>query len=74
MPKFNPGDKAYIIESTIFIKEVVVVKFSGGMYLVKYPNSNGGYKVRESRLYKTESEAKKVIDSKNKNNIGGSIL
>ena len=66
MPKFNPGDKAYIIESTIFIKEVVVVKFVGGMYLIKYPNSSGGYKVRESRLYKTESDAKKIVDLRKK--------
>ena len=58
MPKFNPGDKAYIIESTIFIKEVVVVKFVG--------NSSGGYKVRESRLYKTESDAKKIVDLRKK--------
>ena len=64
MQKFNPGDKAYIIESTIFVKEVVVVKFAGGMYLIKYPNSSSGYKVRESRLYKTEAEAKRVIDSR----------
>lgn len=64
MSKFNPGDKAYIIESTIFVKEVVVVKFAGRMYLIKYPNGSGGYKVRESRLYKTEAEAKKVIDSR----------
>lgn len=66
MPKFNPGDKAYIIESTIFIKEVVVVKFVGSMYLIKYPNSSGGYKVRESRLYKTESDAKKIVDLRKK--------
>ena len=66
MPKFNPGDKAYIIESTIFIKEVVVVKFVGGMYLIKYPNSSSGYKVRESRLYKTESDAKKIVDLRKK--------
>lgn len=66
MPKFNPGDKAYIIESTIFIKEVVVVKFMGDMYLIKYPNSSGGYKVRESRLYKTESDAKKIVDLRKK--------
>ena len=66
MPKFNPGDKAYIIESTIFIKEVVVVKFVGGMYLIKYLNSSGGYKVRESRLYKTESDAKKIVDLRKK--------
>ena len=66
MPKFNPGDKAYIIESTIFIKEVVVVKFMGDIYLIKYPNSSGGYKVRESRLYKTESDAKKIVDLRKK--------
>lgn len=64
MPKFNSGEKAYIIESTIFIKEVEIVKYSGGMYLIKYPKSSGGYKVRESRLYKTEAEAKKIIDSR----------
>ena len=61
MQKFNPGDKAYIIESTIFVKEVVVVKFAGGMYLIKYPNSSGGYKVRESRLYKTEEDAYRIV-------------
>ena len=66
MPKFNPGDKAYIIESTIFIKEVEIVKYSGSMYLIKYPKSSSGYKVRESRLYKTEEEAKRVVEA-NKN-------
>lgn len=60
--KFKPGDKAYIIESRIFLKEVEVVKYSGGFYLFKYPNTSGGYKVRESRLYKTEAEANKIIN------------
>ena len=32
MTKFNPGDKAYIIESTIFVEKVAVVKFAGRMY------------------------------------------
>lgn len=27
--KFNPGDKAFIIESSIYIKEVEIVKVSG---------------------------------------------
>ena len=56
--KFNPGDKAFIIESSIYIKEVEIVKVSGGFYLIKYPNKTGGYRVKESRLYKTEAEAK----------------
>lgn len=63
MAKFNPGDKAWIIESTIFVVEVEIVKYSGGFYLIKYPKKIGGYKVRESRLYKTEAEAKKVAEA-----------
>lgn len=66
MAKFNPGDKAWIIESTIFVVEVEVVKFSGGFYLIKYPKKSGGYKVRESRLYKTEAEAKVVVSKRSK--------
>ena len=30
MAKFNQGDKAWIIESIIFVVEVEVVKYSGG--------------------------------------------
>lgn len=63
MAKFKPGDKAWIVESTIFVAEVEVVKYSGGFYLIRYPKKKGGYKVRESRLYKTEQEAKKVAEA-----------
>ena len=63
MAKFNPGDKAWIIESTIFVVEVEIVKYSGGFYLIRYPKKTGGYKVRESRLYKTEAEANKVAEA-----------
>ncbi|MFR1524212.1 MAG: hypothetical protein ACLSUV_01710 [Bacilli bacterium] len=59
--KFNPRDKAYIIESTRFIVEVEIVSASGGFYLIRYPKKNGGYKVRESRLYKNKEEAEKNI-------------
>lgn len=57
-PKFNPGGKAFIIESSIYVVEVEIVKVSGGFYLIKYPDKAGGYRVKESRLYKTEAEAK----------------
>ena len=65
--KFQAGDKAFIIELSIFVKEVYVIKSSGGFYLVRYPQGRGGYRVRESRLYRTEAEAQLVIDY-NKNN------
>ncbi len=66
-PKFQAGDKGFIIESSIFVKEVYVIKSSGGFCLVRYPKSSGGYRVRESRLFRTEAEAQLIIDS-NKNN------
>lgn len=59
MAKFNPGDKVFIIESSHFIVEVEIVKYSGGFYLIRYPKQGGGYKVRESRLYKTKEEAER---------------
>ncbi len=61
--KFNPGDKVYIIESARFIVEVEIVNASGGFYLIKYPKKRGGYKVRESRLYKTKEEAEQKVKS-----------
>ena len=64
MPKFNNGDKVFVIESSIFIKEVEIVNYYGGMYLIKYPNSKSGYKVRESRLYTNKEEAERIIYKK----------
>ncbi len=64
MAKFQNGQHVFIIESAIFVKEVVVVKYSGGFYLIKYPDSTGGFKVRESRLYATKQEAE--LNSKKK--------
>ena len=62
MARFNPGDRAWIVESTIFVVEVEIVKYFCGFYLIRYPKKSGGYKVRESRLYKTEAEAKQIAE------------
>lgn len=69
MNKFNVGDRTFIIESSIYIKEVDIISYSNGMYIIKYPNSKSGYKVRESRLYKTKDEAMKIVN--NYKNGGG---
>ena len=58
MAKFQIGDKAFIIESTIFVKEVVIVKIASGFATIKYPDSSGGFRVRESRLFAAKKEAK----------------
>lgn len=60
MAKFNPGDRAFIVENSHTIREVTVGKFSGGFYLIKF-ESGGGIKVREHRLFATEEEAKASV-------------
>ena len=60
MTKFNVGDKAYIIENCIFVKEVIITKIAAGFYTVK-TNKNTAYRVRESRLFSTEKEASSCI-------------
>ena len=61
MAKFNAGDKAFIIESSIFVKEVVIVRIAGGFVTIRYPNSSGGFRVRVSRLFATKQEAEANI-------------
>ncbi len=63
MTKFNAGDKAWIVESTIFVKEVEIINVKGGFATLRFKDSNGGMRVRESRLYKTKEEAEKAVDS-----------
>ena len=46
MAKFNVGDKVYIIENGIFIKEVIIIKIAGGFYTIKNPKENAAYRVK----------------------------
>lgn len=64
MDKFKVEGKAFIVESSIFVKEVYVVKSSGRFCLIRYTNGDSGYRVRESRLFATEEEVKASIDKK----------
>ena len=57
MPKFNVGDKVFIIENSIFVKEVIITKYAAGFYTVKRIKEHTAYRVRESRLYTSEKEA-----------------
>ena len=59
MNKFKQGDTAFIIESKIFIREVEIIRFSSGMYTVRFKDSGGGIKLKEERLYRTKDEAEK---------------
>ena len=49
--------KAYIVESNRWIREVEIRSTAGGMYLIKFLDSGGGIKVKESRLFDTKEGA-----------------
>lgn len=63
MANFKAGDIAWIVESTIFVKEVEIVNIRGGFVTLRFKGSSGGMRVRESRLYKTKEEAEEVANS-----------
>lgn len=59
--KYSPDDTAYLVESKRIIRKVKILKFSGDFYTVQFIDSGGGIRVRESRLFATEDEAKATI-------------
>ena len=52
MANWKAEDKAWIVESTIFVKEVEVVNARGGFVTtLRFKDSSGEMRLRESRLY-----------------------
>ena len=59
--KYKPGDTVYIVSSVRWIKEAKVLKYAGGFYTLKFTDTGGGIKVRESRIFLTKEDAEKSI-------------
>ena len=59
--RYNPGDSAYIVESSRFIREVRIVKIAGGFAVLRFADSNGGVKLRISRLLPSKEAAEQSI-------------
>ena len=55
------GDMAYIVESNRIIREVKIVRCSGGIFLVKFPDTGGSIQVKRHRLFATWEEAESSI-------------
>ena len=62
--KYSPGDTAYIVESSRFIREVKVLKIAGGFATLRFTDSDGGIKLRESRLFPTKEAAEDSLPKK----------
>ena len=55
------GDIAYLVESNRFVREVPIIRYSRGLYLVRFTDSRGGIQVRENRLFPTQELAENSI-------------
>lgn len=66
MSKFNIGDEVFFVSSSIFIRKATILRVGGGFCTIKFDDTGGGTRVRESKLYKTELEAKHHIKMKKK--------
>ena len=62
--KYNPGDAAYIVESNRIIREVKVLKVTGGFATLCFIDSDGGIKLQESRLFPTKEDAEVSLPKK----------
>lgn len=65
--KYQIGQTVYLISSVNWIKEAKVLKYAAGFYTIKWTDSDGGTRVRESRLYATKEEAVSARDSTKRN-------
>lgn len=61
---FNPGDRAYIVESNLYLREVEVIKVDAGFCTIRFVDRGGGIKVWESRLFPTKEAAEASLPKK----------
>ena len=61
---FHPGDTAYFVESRWRVREVKVLKLSGGFATVHFLDGEGGIRISPARLFRTKAEAQASIPRK----------
>ena len=57
----KPGDIAFLVESNRAVREVTIVRHSGGLYLIRFNDTGGGIQVKEHRLFATREEAEQSL-------------
>lgn len=64
---FKEGTSAFIIESNRLVREVVIVKRTGNLYIVRFADSNGGIQVREGRIFASRENAEATVPNVREN-------
>lgn len=58
--KYNRGDECYIVENNRFVRRATVTQCSGGFCIIKF-DEGGGTRLRETKLFSTEEDARMSI-------------
>ena len=58
---FHNGDKAYIIDNVRFLREVIVLRVTRDLCVIRYVDNGAVIRIRPSRLFETEKEAAKCM-------------
>lgn len=64
---FKEGTSAFIVESNRLVREVVIVKRTGNLYIIRFADSNGGIQVREGRLFVSREAAEATVSNVREN-------
>ena len=64
MKDFKIGDTVYVVESNKRVVEMIIVNISGNLYLLRYKNGQGGYRVPKHRLFKSIEDTGIAYDEK----------
>lgn len=66
--RYKPGDTAFIVESSRFIREVRILTIKGGIVSLRFSDAEGGIRIRESRLFPTKEEAEASTKKRSRSN------
>lgn len=66
MAKFRVGQIAYFVRSGVQVLEVQILSISNGFCTIRFLETGGGIKVRDSKLYAAKEEAEEQIRRQNK--------
>ncbi|WP_455529658.1 hypothetical protein [Ruminococcus sp.] len=59
--KYNYGQTVWIVESGNRVTECIIVNYSGGLYTIRFSETGGAIKLRESRLFSSREEAQSSV-------------
>lgn len=61
---YTPGDIAYIVANSRFVREVQILCIDGDFCTLRFTDSDGGIKIRSSRLFPTKEAAEATLPKK----------